>query len=92
VQNLSMSDDLATKMRADVFHWAQAGTACKLKPPPEEMGPPLPPVKAKVKKSLTKPSAAAKPPVAVPPLAEKAAETGGEKVAVPPMAGATAAP
>jgi hypothetical protein len=54
VQNISMTAELAGQMRADVFHWAQNGQQCKVKPPAEEAGPPPPPKKAaKVKAAKT---------------------------------------
>ncbi len=55
VQNLSMAAEIAAQMRADVFHWAQDGKNCKLKPLPEEAGPPPPPTKGTKVKSKPKP-------------------------------------
>jgi hypothetical protein len=58
VQNISMTAEVAAQMRADVFHWAQDGQKCQLKPPPEEAGPPPPPAKAAKGKLVKKPKKA----------------------------------
>jgi hypothetical protein len=62
VQNLTMDAEIAAQMRADVFHWAQDGRDCKLKPPAEEAGPPPPPVKAKTKVAKVASKPKLKPP------------------------------
>jgi hypothetical protein len=57
VENIKMPEAVAVPMRADVFHWAQGGRDCKLKPievaaaPPE---PAKPKAKLKVKPPLAK--------------------------------------
>lgn len=48
VENLKMPEAIATTMRADVFHWAQGGRECKLKPH-EPPAPPAATQKPKVK-------------------------------------------
>lgn len=50
IENSKMPDAIAVLMRADVYHWAQGGKDCKLKPAEVVAAPPVPvPAKKKVK-------------------------------------------